>query len=467
MAQLWQLPAIELASLVHSREISAREAVQAALDRLDDVNGTINAVVDHRPADALAAADAIDTRLRDGGEVGALAGVPVTVKVNVDQAGYATTEGVTLQRDLVAKTNNPVVDNLLKADAVIIGRTNTPAFSLRWFTSNRLYGETRNPRDFRLTPGGSSGGAAAAVTAGIGAIAHGTDIAGSIRYPAYACGVHGLRPTLGRVPAFNASLPERTIGGQISAVSGPLARSIADLHLALAAMAARDVRDPWWVPAPLVGPPAKKRAAICGAPDGLDTKPEVAQAVRDAGTRLEAAGWQVDELATTPPLAEAADAQAKLVFADGYAGLLARAEREGDAGALNVLAHLRSSAMALDQPSFSQLLIRRATLLREWLMFCETYPVLVIPVSAELPFENHLDLHGDDAFARMWRAQMPQLGLPYLGLPALTVSTGLLGRTPVGVQVVSGRYREDLCLAAGEAIEAGGTPPAPVDPLDD
>jgi amidase len=467
MAQLWQLTATELADLVRSHEISAREAVQAALDRLDDVNGAINAVVEHRPAHALAAADAIDARLRDGGEVGALAGVPVTVKVNVDQAGYATTEGVTLQRDHVAATNNPVVDNLLKAGAVIIGRTNMPAFALRWFTSNRLYGETRNPRDSRLTPGGSSGGAGAAVTAGIGAIAHGTDIAGSIRYPAYACGVHGLRPTLGRVPSFNSSLPERTIGGQIGQVSGPLARSIADLRLAVAAMAARDVRDPWWAPAPLVGPPAPKRAAICVAPDGLETHPQVAQAVRDAGTRLQATGWQVDELATTPPLAEAADAQTILAFVDGYADKVANAEREGDAGALNVLAHLRSSALALDQSSFSQLLVRRATLLREWQMFLETYAVLVIPVSAELPFENHLDLQGDDAFARVWRAQMPQLGLPYLGLPALTVSTGLVGRTPVGVQVVSGRYREDLCLTAGEAIEAGGTPPAPVDPRGD
>lgn len=466
MAQLWQLPATELAGLVRSREISAREAVQAALDRLNDVNGTINAVVDHRPEDALAAADVIDARLSDG-EVGALAGVPVTVKINVDQAGYGTTEGVTLQRGLVAKTNSPVVENLLKARAVIIGRTNAPAFCLRWFTSNRLYGETRNPRDWRLTPGGSSGGAAVAVTAGIGAIAHGTDIAGSIRYPAYACGVHGLRPTLGRVPAFNASLPERTIGGQIGAVSGPLARNIADLRLALAAMAARDVRDPWWVPAPLVGPPAPKRAAICVAPDGLETHRQVVQAVRDAGTRLEALGWQVDELATTPPLADAADAWPKLAFADGYANKLANAEREGDRGALNMLAHLRESALALDQSLFSQLLVRRATLLREWLMFLENYPVLVIPVSAELPFENHLDLHGGAAFARVWRAQMPQLGLPYLGLPVLTVSTGLLGRTPVGVQVVSGLYREDLCLAAGEAIEAGGTPPAPIDPLDD
>jgi amidase len=466
-AMLWQLPATQLASLIRSRQVSAREAVQAAPDRLNDVNDTINAVVDHRPDEALKAADVIDGRLRSGSDIGPLAGVPVTVKVNVDQAGYATTEGVTLQRDNVAKTNNPVVDNLLKAGAVIIGRTNAPAFCLRWFTSNRLYGETRNPRDFRLTPGGSSGGAAAAVTAGIGAIAHGTDIAGSIRYPAYACGVHGLRPTLGRVPTFNPSRPELTIGRQITAVSGPLARSIADLRLALAAMAVGDVRDPWWVPAPLIGPSVEKRAAICAAPDGLDTQPEVADAVRDAGARLEAAGWQVEELATTPPLAEAADAQAKLVFDDGYVDMLARAELEGDPGALNVLAHRRSSALALDLPSLSRMLSHRATLLRKWLTFFETYAVLIMPVSAELPFENHLDMQGEDAFARVWRAQMPQLGLPYLGLPAVTVSTGLLGRTPVGVQVVSGRYREDLCLAAAETIETSGTPPSPVDPQTD
>ena len=147
--------------------------------------------------------------------------MPVTVKVNVDQAGYATTNGVTLQKDVIAQANNPVVDNLLRAGAVVLGRTNTPAFSLRWFTSNQLHGDTRNPRNAALTPGGSSGGAAAAVAAGIGHIAHGTDIAGSIRYPAYACGVHGLRPTLGRVAAFNAALPERSLGGQITAVSGP------------------------------------------------------------------------------------------------------------------------------------------------------------------------------------------------------------------------------------------------------
>jgi len=135
-----------------------------------------------------------------GEALGPLAGVPVTVKVNVDQAGFATTNGLKIQRNLIAAEDNPVVANLKKAGAVIIGRPNTQAFSLRWFTRNGLHGHTKNPHDPTLTPGGSSGGAAAAVAAGIGAIAHGTDIGGSIRYPAYACGVHGLRPTLGRVP---------------------------------------------------------------------------------------------------------------------------------------------------------------------------------------------------------------------------------------------------------------------------
>ncbi len=124
------------------------------------------------------------------------------LKVNVDQKGFATTNGVKLQRDLIAAVDSPVVANLRKAGAILLGRTNCPAFSFRWFTTNLLHGDTKNPRDPGITPGGSSGGAGAAVAAGIGHIAHGTDIAGSIRYPAYACGVHGLRPTLGRIPAF-------------------------------------------------------------------------------------------------------------------------------------------------------------------------------------------------------------------------------------------------------------------------
>ena len=258
---------------------------------------------------------------------------------------------------------------------MILGRTNCPAFSYRWFTTNLIHGDTKNPRDPGITPGGSSGGAGAAVAAGIGHIAHGTDIAGSIRYPAYACGVHGLRPTVGRIAAFNASLPERTIGPQISAVSGPLARTIGDLRIALAAMSARDVRDPWWVPAPLEGPAMPKRAALCLRPDGLETVAEVRAAVADAGKRLQRAGWVVEEIENTPPLREAAELQTKLWLGDGYEAQLEAAEREGDPGALACLRGNRTKVFPFDAAAFSKALTRRATLTREWLTFFETYSV--------------------------------------------------------------------------------------------
>jgi len=389
----------------------------------------------------------------------------VTVKVNIDQEGFATTNGLKLQREVIAQSNSPVIDNLRKAGAVILGRTNCPAFSYRWFTTNLVHGDTKNPRDPGITPGGSSGGAGAAVAAGIGHIAHGTDIAGSIRYPAYACGVHGLRPTVGRIAAFNAALPERTIGPQISAVSGPLARTIGDLRIALAAMSGKDVRDPWWVPAPLEGPVMPKRAALCLQPDGLETFAEVKAAVTDAGKRLERAGWVVEQIETTPPLREAADLQTKLWLGDGYEAQLAAAEREADPGALACLRGNRSKVFPFDAAAFSRALTRRATLTREWLEFLESYPVLLMPVSGELPFPDGLDMRDEASFARVWRAQLTQIAIPFMGLPALTVSTGLVGKIPVGVQIVSGRYREDLCLLAGEAIEAGGTPPAPIDPV--
>jgi amidase len=465
MQDLWRLSAADLASLVKSKKVSAKEAVTSALARLDAVNPKLNAVVDHRPDDVLKQAAEVDAAIARGEDAGVLAGVPVTVKVNIDQEGFATTNGLKLQANTIAGSNSPVIDNLRKAGAVILGRTNCPAFSYRWFTTNLIHGDTKNPRDASITPGGSSGGAASAVAAGIGHIAHGTDIAGSIRYPAYACGVHGLRPTLGRVAAFNAAVPERTIGAQLEAVSGPLARTVKDLRISLAAMSARDPRDPWWVPAPLEGPAVPKRAALCLNPDGLDPAGDVKAAVADAGERLKRAGWTVEEIGDTPPLREAADWNRKLWLGDGYEAQLAAAEKEGDPGALACLRGNRSKVFPFDQADYAKALTRRATLAREWLLFLEKYAVLLMPVSGELPFPDHLDRKDDASFARVWHAQLTQIAIPFMGLPGLTVSTGLVGRVPVGVQVVSSRYREDLCLAAGEAIEAGGVPASPIDPV--
>ena len=270
MNEYWKWNASKVAEKVRSREVSAREVVESSLARLDEVNGRINAVVQLMPEIALDEANRIDGMLAKECDVGCLAAVPVTVKVNTDQAGFATTNGLSIQQNLVTSKDNPVVKNLRDAGAIIIGRTNTPAFSLHWFTRNRLHGHTLNPHNPLITPGGSSGGAAAATASGIGAIGLGTDIAGSIRYPAYACGIHGLRPSLGRVPNVNFSALDRHIGGQIMSVHGPLARSMEDLALALQAMAQKSADDPWWTPAPLWLSPQSKRVALISDIPGLN-----------------------------------------------------------------------------------------------------------------------------------------------------------------------------------------------------
>jgi len=464
MGDLWRLSATDLAARIRSKQVSATEAAKDALARLDAVNPKINAVVDHRPAETLAEAARIDAMIARGEDAGPLAGVPITIKVNADQQGYATTNGLRLQKDLIAKQDNPVVANLRKAGAVIVGRTNTPAFSLRWFTRNSLHGHTKNPRDPSITPGGSSGGAGAATMAGIGAIGHGTDIGGSIRYPAYACGIHGLRPTLGRIPAWNASGAERHVGGQIMAVSGPLARTIADVKLGFGAMCARDICDPWWVDAAMEGPPAPKRAALCLAPDGMKLQPEVQAALRDAAKRLEAAGWTIEET-DTPPLREPAQLQAMLWLAESRRGFNSALHQEGDPDASFIFAQMEELCPTPDLNSFMDALQKRSYFVRLWMEFFERFPVVITPVSGELPFRDQEDVESPAAFRRIMEAQLTQVGLPLMGLPGLTVTTGTVGRIPVGVQLLAGRYREDLLLQAGAVIEAAGAPITPIDPV--
>lgn len=463
MTQPWQCSAREIARRVHSGELSAAEVTEDALARLAAVNPAINAVVAHMPDEARAAAAQVDAARARGEALPPLAGVPVTVKVNVDQVGHATTNGLRMQRDLIAREDNPVVSNLRRAGAVIIGRTNTPAFSLRWFCRNGLHGHTRNPRDASRTPGGSSGGAAAAVCTGIGAIAHGTDIGGSVRYPAYACGVHGLRPTLGRIPAWNPSAADRHIGAQLMAVSGPLARSVDDVRLGFAAMAASDARDPWWMPVPLEQAAQPRRAALTIAPEGLEVAPEVIAALHDAASRLRAGGWQVDEV-ECPPLREPAGLQLRLWLAEFRRGAAAAIEQEADPDACFIYQQMTEICPAPDLAGLLDTLQSRVGLMRQWQQFLDRYPVLICPVSAELPFPDQLDVESPAAFRRVLEAQLTQVALPFLGLPGLTVSTALIGKIPVGVQLIGGRYREDTLFAAGTIIESGGSPPSPIDP---
>ncbi len=462
MSDLWRQSASEIAKLVRTGKVSAVEVTKNALARLAKVNPKINAVVIEMPEEALSAAHRIDEAIAKGNKTGILSGVPVTIKVNVDQVGHATTNGLQLQRDLIATTDSPVVSNLRKAGAIIVGRTNTPAFSLRWFTRNSIHGHTLNPHNPAITPGGSSGGAAASVASGICAIGHGSDIGGSVRYPAYACGVHGLRPSLGRIPAMNFTGPDRHIGGQLMAVSGPLARSIADIRIAFEAMAMEDLRDPWWTPVPINLPLKRKCAALTVNPDELDVEPEVEQALRDAAKKLENAGWKVTET-ECPPLRKPALLQAILWLAEYRRNPQVIAD-ENDPDANFIYAQMDALCPDTDLEGLLDTIQNRATLVREWQLFLDQYPVLICPVSAEPPFRDQLDVESPAAFRRVMEAQLTQIGLPLMALPGLTVTTSMLGNTPIGVQLVAGRYHENALLLAGETIEQQGVAISPVDP---
>jgi len=452
MTELWQMSATQIADMVRGRHVSAVEVAQAHLDRIDQVNPQINAVVQTLPEEALAAARAVDAKIAKGEDAGALAGVPFTTKVNVDQKGLATTNGLKLQKDLVAQADNPVVANIRAAGGVIVGRTNTPAFSLRWFTKNDLHGQTLNPRNTAITPGGSSGGASAAVASGMCAVGHGTDIAGSIRYPAYACGLHGLRPTFGRVPAYNATAPDRHIGAQLMAVSGPIARSIDDIELSLGAMSAADPRDPWWVPAPMDHGSFAKRAALVVAPDGMPVADEVAAALHDAADRLRAAGWTVDEV-PVPSLRPAALINEQLWMAE-MRSAEALVNAEGEADAQFVYTQMKARVEEVTVDTLMSALQARLGVIREWQTFLQDYPMVICPVSGELPFAQQLDVSSKETFTRIMEAQLTQRALPVLGMPGFAVSTGQAGEVPVGVQLIAGRFREDILIAAGRAIEA-------------
>jgi amidase len=462
MTELWRLNASDIAARVARGEISACEVTEHSLQRLREVNPTINAVVQELPEQAMAAARAVDAAIAAGKSGGTLAGVPVTIKVNIDQQGCANTNGLRIQKDHIAEQYSPVVSNLRQAGAIIVGRTNTPAFSLRWFTRNSLHGHTLNPRNSALTPGGSSGGTAAAVAAGICPIGHGTDIAGSIRYPAYACGLHGLRTSLGRVPAVNLSLPDRYIGAQLTAVSGPIARSIADLRLGLEAMAVPSPLDPWSVPVTYDQGPYHKRVALCVAPDGLTVTVEVEAALRLAATQLQDAGYEIVEC-ETPPLREAMQLQLLLWMSEYDDNRGAAIIREDDPDANFVYAQLLENCETPTLHSLMEALQRRIQLAREWHLFLSDYPLLLCPVSAEPPFPDQLDVQSPAAFNRVVEAQMTQIGLPFMGMPVLSVATAA-GREPMGVQLVAARFREDILLAAGAAIEARNPPLEIADP---
>jgi len=454
---IWRWSAVETAKAIKARQVSSQDVLGAHIERLRAVNPQINAVVVDLSETALAAARAADQAQGRGEELGPLHGVPVTLKINIDVEGQANSNGVAAFGSNIARQDSPVTANFRAAGAIILGLTNTPEFSLRAFTDNPLHGLTLNPWDRTISCGGSSGGAAASIAAGIGAIAHGNDIGGSLRCPAAFNGISTLKPTQGRIAAYNPSAAtERPMMAQLMSTQGPLAREVADVRLGLEVMSRRDPRDPWWVPAPLKGPPVARpiRVALAKLPPDIETDPEVIALVRRAADYLSDAGYAVSET-QTPDITVAWKLWCDLISTEIETLQVGQMREVGSPDFIQALNGLLGMAEILDGQAYMRALADRSRILREWLMFLETYPLILTPVSTRGTPAVNADLQGDQALRAFFRNDTRVVSaISVLGLPVAVTPAGLAHGNPVGVQLIGSRFREDLCLDAAAAIEA-------------
>ncbi|HEY6697503.1 MAG TPA: amidase [Acidimicrobiales bacterium] len=458
--ELWRLGAVELAGLIGKREVTSREVVDAHLRRIEAVNGSVNAITVTLTEAALAAADEADAVLAAGEEVPPLHGVPFTVKENIDLAGSATTLGLAAFEQAVPDRDAPHIAQLRAAGAIPLARTNLPDLGFRWHTDNALRGPTSNPWDASLSPGGSSGGEAAALATGMSPLGMGNDYGGSVRVPAQFCGVSALRPTFGRVPFATAFPPEDfPITLQLMAVQGPMARRIADLRVALRHMCGDDPRDPWWTPAPLDGPPLTRRVAVWREAD----EPEVAAGVDAAAGALADAGYDVEEIAP-PMVSEAAQLWENLVASDARI-LVAMLRPAFGADALRFIDSVFELRPDLDKMGYVEGLVARQGVARAWSRFQAERPLILGPVSTRSPFPVGRDLEGPAAVNEIAESMRLVLTVNLLGLPAAAVPVGASGGQPRGVQLIGPRYREDLCLDAAQALEDRFGILTPIDPV--
>lgn len=452
---LWQLSACDLAAAIAAKKITSSEAVGAAIERMAGTNPKLNAVVDDLGDEAQVDAKALDETMARSGPVGPLHGVPVTIKENIDQTGRATPNGVTGYKDVIAPADSPVVRNLKQAGAVVIGRTNTPEFSFRATTSNELHGRTFSPWNDWASSGGSSGGASSAVMSGMGALAHGNDIGGSLRYPAAATGAATVKPGFGRTPAYNPSAPaERGLLAQLMSVQGVIAREVRDVRLGMRSLIVYDAHDPWMVPMPFEGPEVEGpiKVAFTRNTFEFDLHPAVGQALETARDALIDAGYVVEEV-EPPLLREAAMDGMACLFGEMKATMEADIRRLGSTTINTIFDHYHDYFKPFEGDDLLKGFARRSHYVREWLLFMEKYPLVLTPFLPAPTYAWDRDEQGPEGVREVLGAGLYSYSMNYMGLPAGNIPANYNDGLPVGIQIVGRRFREDMILDACEAVE--------------
>ena len=453
---LWSRSAVDLAAMIRAREVSCVEVTESVLARIGAHNGRLNAIVSDCSEDAMRRAGERDREVAEDAALGPLHGVPVTIKENIDVAGQPTPNGLPALANLIAPDHSPIVRNLLGAGAIIVGRTNTPELSMRATTDNPLRGRTFNPWDAEASPGGSSGGASSAAAMGFGPIHHGNDIGGSLRYPAFACGVATVKPTFGRVPAFNPSASaERGLLAQLISVQGAICREVRDVRLATKVMSHGDPRDPWWVPVPFDGPPvdAPVRVAVTTETYGYPAHPEILAGIERAADWLRDAGHAV-EWVETPSAESAAGAWFDVLASEilHFLGPLCR--EHGSETVQAIFDNYARIGNPVDAAGYREAIAQRTALTREWNVFLDRYPLVLCPFIMRSMYDGDYDAQGLEQLRDLFRSAVYSLAVNYLSLPAGVVPIGFADGRPAGVQIIGRRYREDLILDAMEVIES-------------
>jgi len=459
MNDLTFLPAVQMAEQIRHRKISPVELVEAHLRKIKKLNPVLNAFVQVDAEGAFRQAREAEVAVRRGAKLGALHGVPVSIKISIEVAGFRCEAGTKLRQGTVASQDAPLVSRLRDAGAIILGTTNTPELMMAWETDNLLYGRTNNPWDLTRTPGGSSGGEAAAIASGMSAAGAGSDGGGSIRVPAHFSGICGLKPTPGRIPA-TGHFPNSVGPFALIGVVGPMARKVQDLKLLFEVMQGPDIGDPSAVSVPVRWPDRDelKKVPIGYFEDDGRTPvtADTRAAVRTAAEALTRAGFQVEPF--RPDGLELARQLWWKFFGIAGGMLLGPMTRGHEAELSPILKEFSSWVEAEPSHTGESLLdawIQRDAIRMQVFAQMRDYPVLLCPVAAIPAFK-----HGE----RRW--QIDGKTVEYLdawsytewfnllGTPAAVVPVGQSPEgLPIGVQISARPWEEELVLSVAAELE--------------
>jgi Asp-tRNA(Asn)/Glu-tRNA(Gln) amidotransferase A subunit family amidase len=456
------MSASELVALIRSRAVSPVEVVEAHLRRIEEVNPSLNAIVTLAD-DAIDAARLREVELMQAKDVGPLHGLPVTVKDTIDTAGLRTTSGSRIRAQHIPKSDAIAVASLKAAGAIILGKTNVPEMAIPYESDNPVFGRTNNPHDLKRTAGGSSGGEAAAIAAGLSPAGLGSDLSGSIRVPAHFCGIAGLKPTVGRVP-MDGHTPAVSGVVSLGAGIGPMARRVEDLALLFKALAEPTQFETAQSKTMAVDWVSLRGLRIaCYADDGVTpVANEVRGAVKTAAEALAGAGLELIE-AVPPGVSKGAQLWIDL-FANAANSEIAALYRgrEDEAGpqvarllpdAKQVPAEFEGKVETAER--LAGAVMERESLREELLVWMKKTPLILAPVGATAAFAHgaqSVDVDGKSiSVFRAFRYSQTfnVLGFPSVAVPVGRTASGL----PIGVQVVGRPFEEHLVLAAAVIIQ--------------